>query len=149
MAKVEIELVKIVLQRAEIEARKAAQIIDDLKFESKQLKGEDKESPFKKQFVAILNDATGKFEKANLTFEGWVFQIPIDAEPQSVVERLYKGVYDYNISPKGRRMPLKTTAEACEFGSANLYKKHKLWVKTKEPIIFLPIANKIPLQKQD
>ena len=36
MAKVDIELVQMILQRADLDARKISQIMEDLKFESKQ-----------------------------------------------------------------------------------------------------------------
>lgn len=48
MAKVDIELVKTILQRADLDAVKISQIMDDLKFESKQKDSdEDKEPPVK------------------------------------------------------------------------------------------------------
>ncbi len=143
MAKVDIELVKMVLQRAELDARTVAQIIEDINFESKQKDAdEEKEKPVKKQFVVVVSDPRGRFTDADYT--GWVMQIPEDENPASVLERLHNGAYDFNASPKGQRMPLKTVAEACEFGSAKIYKEHKLWVKTKEPVLIVRSDNKIP-----
>ena len=50
MAKVDIELVKVILQRAELAARKIAQIMEDINFESKAKDAaEKKEPPCKKQ----------------------------------------------------------------------------------------------------
>ena len=51
-------------------------------------------------------------------------------------------------TPKGRRMPLKTVAEACEFGSAKIFKEHKVWVKTKEPVLIVRTNNKIPREEK-
>jgi hypothetical protein len=145
MAKVDIELVKVILQRAELDARKIAQIMEDINFESKAKDdAEKKEPPCKKQFVMIVNDPYGKIKETGFEYSGWVVQIPEDEAPQTAIERLYKGVYDFNITPKGRRLPIKTVAEACEFGSAKVYKEHKIWVKTKEPVLLITTNGKIP-----
>ena len=80
MAKVDIELVKVVLQRAELDAQKTAQIMEDLAFEAQALKGaEDKEPPCKKQFVVFLNDPNGLLRSPR-DLIGWVAQIPEDDE---------------------------------------------------------------------
>lgn len=144
MAKVDIELVQMVLQRADLGAQKTAQIMEDLKFESKQKDNDgEKEPAVKKQFVIVVNDPYGKIGETGFE-QGWVVQIPEDAAPMEALEKLHKGVYDFNLTPKGRRMPIKTIAEACEFGSAKLYKEHKIWVKTKEPVLALVTNGKIP-----
>ena len=147
MAKIDLELVKAVLQRADLDAKKIAQIIEDITFESKAQESEkEKEPPVKKQFVVIVSDPYGKFADADYT--GWVVQIPEDENPSTALERIHLGSYDYNITPKGRRMPLKTVAEACEFGSAKIFKEHKVWVKTKEPVLIVRTSNKIPREEK-
>ena len=147
MAKVDIELVKAVLMRAELDAQKTAQIIQDITFESKAAQAdEEKEPAVKKQFVVVVSDPYGKLTDADYT--GWVVQIPEDENPASALERLHKGAYDYNITPKGRRMPLNTIAETCEFGSPKIYKEHKIWVKTKEPVLIVRTNNKIPMESE-
>ena len=148
MAKVDLELVKMVLQRADLDAQKITQIIEDINFESKSKEAdEEKEPPVKKQFVVLVSDPYGKF--TDMDYTGWVVQIPEDENPATALERLHKGAYDFNLSPKGRRMPLKTIAEACEFGSAKIYKEHKVWVKTKEPVLIVRTNNKIPREARD
>ncbi len=154
MAKVDIELVQMILQRSELDTVKISQIMDDLKFESKQKETDaEKEPPVKKQFAVIINDPYGKIAETGFEYQGWVVQIPEDDAPQTALESLYKGVYDYNLTPKGRRMPLKSIAEACEFGSAKLYKEHKVWVKTKEPVLIIRsngvIPRETPTEKSD
>ena len=144
MAKVDIELVKVVLQRAELDAQKTAQIMEDLAFEAQALKGaEDKEPPCKKQFVVFLNDPNGLLRSPR-DLIGWVAQIPEDDEPDGAEERLYAAARDYNLTPKGRRMPLTTVSEACEFGSAKINKEHGLWIRSKEPVLVVPVLNRIP-----
>ena len=45
MAKVDIELVQMILQRADLDARKISQIMEDLKFESKQKDSDAEKTP--------------------------------------------------------------------------------------------------------
>ena len=142
--KVDIDLVKMVLRRARLTAVQQEQILEDIRFESNQVVGEDREPPEKKQFVVILNDPYGKLEDAGVEFSGWVVQIPEDADPHSAPRRLYGGAYDFNQTPKGRKMPLKTIDEAVRFGSPKIYKEHKIWMKTKESVLIIPANGKLP-----
>jgi len=145
MAKVDTDLVKMVLQRTELGEETVVKIMADIAAESKVKEvGEEKELPVKKQSVVILSDPHGKLAASGFDYTGWVVQIPEDDNPASALKRLYKGAYDYNVTPKGRRMPLKTVEEACEFGSAKIFKEHKIWVKTKEPILIVATNGRIP-----
>ena len=73
MAKIDLELVKVVLQRSELDAKKIAQIIEDITFESKAQEAEkEKEPQVKKQYVVVVSDPYGKFTDADYT--GWVVQ---------------------------------------------------------------------------
>ena len=145
MAEVDIEIVKNALQRAELGARKAAQIIEDITFETRACK-EVKEPPVKRQFVVFLSDPAGALRSPR-GLVGWVAQIPEDDLPDGSEERLYAAARDYNLTPRGRKMPLKTVAEACEFGSPKINKEHGLWIRTKEPVPVIPVFNKIPAEE--
>ena len=141
--KIDINLVEMVLRRARLTAVQQAQILEDIRYESNQVAVEDREPPEKKQFVVILNDPYGKLPKTGFEFSGWVVQIPEDDDPRSALEKLHCAAHDFNQTPKGRRMPIKTITEACEFGSAKLFKERKIWVRTKEPVLVLPTNGKI------
>ncbi len=143
MAKIDIELVEMVLKRTTLTALQQTQILEDLKFESKQVVGDDREPPEKKQFVVIVNDPYGKLPKTGFEYQGWAVQIPEDDDPHSALQKLHCAAHDFNQTPKGRRMPIKTIAEACEFGSAKLFKERKIWVRTKEPVLVLPTNGRI------
>lgn len=144
MAKVDIELVQMVLQRNDLGAQKTAQIMEDLKFESKQKDNDgDKEPAVKKQFVIVVNDPYGKIASTGMDFSGWVAQIPEDDSPQSVIDKINQAASDFNLTPKGRKTPLNTVAEFCEFGSAKINKASNLWVKTKEPVLICLTNGKI------
>ena len=144
MAKIDIEVVQSILMKTDIDAQMVAQIMEDLKFEAKQKGDEEKEPRQKNQFVVIVNDPYGKIKETGFDYACWVVQIPEDDAPMTALARLHKGVYDFNLTPKGRRMPIQTIAEACEFGSAKIYKEHKVWVKTKEPVLVLRTNGKVP-----
>lgn len=143
MAKIDIELVEMVLKRTSLTELQQLQILEDLKFESKQVATDDREPPEKKQYVIVVNDPYGKLGATGFEFSGWAVQIPEDDDPHSALEKLHCAAHDFNQTPKGRRMPIKTIAEACEFGSAKLFKERKIWVRTKEPVLVIPTNGKI------
>ena len=62
-------------------------------------------------------------------------------------ERIVKSAYEFNITPKGRRMPVKTIAEVCEHVSGRITKEQGLWIKTKEPVYVLRTGGKVPLDE--
>lgn len=70
-------------------------------------------------------------------------QIPEDDAPQTAISKINQASSDFNLTPKGRRMPLKTVAEFFEFGSQKINKESKLWVKTKEPVLVCLTNGKI------
>lgn len=145
MAKVDLELVKLVAQRLpNITDEQIARLIDELIFEAQAADAEEKTPAVKKQFVVIVSDPHGEIAALGKNFTGWVVQIPEDDNPAVALERIHWGAFDFNRTPKGQRLPLKTVAEACEFGSAKIFKEHKVWVKTKEPVLVMRSDNKIP-----
>lgn len=145
MAKVDIQLVEMVLKRAKVDTAQIAKILEDIKYETEAAKDTaEKEPAVKKQFVVIVNDPYGKIEETGFEYSGWVVQIPEDAAPQSALQKLHFGAYDFNITPKGRKMPIKTIDEAVRFGSAKIYKEHQIWLKNKEPVLIMTTNGKLP-----
>lgn len=147
MAKVDLELVKLVAQRQpDLSAEQIARLIEDLSFEARAADDAEEKTPaVKKQFVVIVSDPHGEIAALGKDFTGWVVQIPEDDNPAVALERIHKGAFDFNRTPKGQRLPLRTVAEACEFCSAKIFKEHKVWVKTKEPVLVALSDNKIPI----
>ena len=143
--KVDIDLVKLALQRLKVPVDDTATIIQEIVTEAKAAEAEkgEKEPTIKKQYVFLLSDPYGKF-KGDTDFTGWIVQIPEDDNPATALEKLHLGAYDFNRSAKGRRYPVKTVAEACEFGSAKIFKEQKIWIKTKEPVLVVRTNNKLP-----
>jgi hypothetical protein len=142
MAKVDLELVKVILQRNEMDVRQVARIIEEINQELAAMIDEDKPPPVKKQYVMLVSDPKGQLDGKDFT--GWVVQIPEEAGFAGTEERLLKAAGDFNASPKGRRMPVKSVAEICEHVPARFLKEQQVWVRTKEPVYVLTTANKLP-----
>ncbi|MFW6354603.1 MAG: hypothetical protein ACOC3I_09490, partial [Verrucomicrobiota bacterium] len=60
-------------------------------------------------------------------------------------ERIHRAAYNFNATPKGRRMPVESIGEACEAVSPRLLKDENVWIKTKEPVLIVKSDNKIPM----
>ena len=142
MPKVDLDLVKIVMQRNELDIRTIARIIEDLNLEIANQINEDKPPPVKKEFSILVSDPKGVLKNKDLV--GWVLQIPEGDSPHIVEKRLFKSAYAYNQTPKGRNMPVKSIGEVCEQVPARILKEEQIWVKTKEPVIIICTGNKVP-----
>jgi hypothetical protein len=142
MAKVDLELVKLILQRNVTDVRQVAQILEDINQELAAQVDEDKAPPVKKQYVILLSDPRGHL--AGKDFTGWVVQIPEDESPATTEDKLIRAAYEFNSTPKGRRLGLKTIGELCENIPARFLKDQLAWVRTKEPVLVVVSNNKIP-----
>ena len=143
MAKVDIALVAhVAQQKLNPSSKELDAFLTELSQRAEEMKPE-REAAVKKQFVFLLSDPKGKF-KGDTDYTGWVVQIPEDDNPATALEKLHLGAYDFNRSAKGRRYPLGNVAEACEFGSAKIFKEHKIWVKSKEPVLVVRTDGKLP-----
>lgn len=147
MPKIDVETLKFILQRNEPDIRKVAEIMQEVEME---LKAEEEERanrppPVKKQFSIVLADNEGVLEDKDLT--GWVVQIPEDDSVTVAPERIIRAAYEYNTTPKGRRMPVQTIGEACEAVTAKFFKEQNVWVKTKIPVLAVSTHNQIPTEK--
>lgn len=147
MAKVDIELVKRVLSRSLEDTNKVMEIIEELTEEVNAQQEEPKPPPVKKQFAIMISDPQEKL--VGTDFVGWVLQIPEEDSPAVAEERIFRSAYEFNVTPKGRRVPVKTVGEACEAVSARIFKEQNIWVKTKEPVLVLRTNNKIPMLKDN
>jgi hypothetical protein len=145
MPKVDLELVKMILQRNELDIRLVSQILEDINAEVQTAEDEEKVPPVKKQFVFMVSDPKNELEGKD--FVGWVLQIPEEDSPFTTEERLVKSAYEFNITPKGRRMPVKTIAEVCEHVSGRITKEQAVWIKTKEPVYVVRSGGKVPLDE--
>jgi hypothetical protein len=144
MAKVDLELVKMVLTRNDVETRLVADIIKEIQQESAAETDEEKEPAVKKQYVVVVYDPAGELEGMELT--GSIVQIPEDESVYTAVERLHRAGYEFNTTKKGRRMPVKTVGEVCEHVPARIAKEQKIWIKHKEPCFLLRTDGVLPTE---
>lgn len=111
-----------------------------------------KDASVKKQYIFVpypidklLSDAFDKSGTAEEQFartaqatdktqSGWVLQVPDGDNLADLWERVHRAVSNFNNSPKGRKIPVKTVAEAFEFVPARFWKEQKIWIKTKDVI---------------
>jgi hypothetical protein len=146
MAKVDIDLVRKVLQRNEVDYETISQVLEDLELELGNPDAAESEGllpPVKKQFVILISDPNGRF--TDELFTGWVLQVPEDQSPLEVPAKLIRAAYDFNQSKKGARDPAQTITDVCEVVPVKFLKPQQVWVKTKEPILVIRTDNKIPL----
>lgn len=144
MAKIDIDTLKLILQRNEPDTRKVAGILEDI---AEQIREEEEEKenrppPLKKQFSILVSDKDGELSEKDLV--GWVVQIPEDDGVQVAPSKIVKAAYEFNATPKGRRMPVETIGEACEAIPAKFFKEQNIWIKSKVPVLVVPVENKIP-----
>lgn len=144
MAKIDIETLKFILQRKENDPRKISEIMQEIEAELRAEEDEKANRPpaVKKQFSIVVADNEGVLVGKDLV--GWVVQLPEDDSVTVAPERITRAAYEFNTTPRGRRMPVQTVGEACESVSAKFFKEQQVWVKTKVPVLVVAIPNAIP-----
>ena len=149
MAKVELDLVERILKRAEIGGSVLMEIMGELQSAvhgETDFNDEPKVAPVKKQYVVLVADSDGELVEKELM--GWILQLPEDEPMQSVPEKVVRVAKAFNLSKKGRRYPVETVGETCENVSAKIFKEQKLWLKTKTPVLIIPVDNDLDLDSK-
>ena len=144
MAKIDVEKLKHILHRNESDIQKINDILNDIATELQIEQAEKEERPplVKKQFITLIADNDGVL--VDKDFASWVLQIPEEANPQAVIDKIHQSAYTYNASPKGSRIPVKSMGETLESVSAKIFKDNEVWVKTKLPVLVVSCNNQIP-----
>lgn len=143
MPKIDINKAAEIIKKNQVEPKVLRAIIEEMNLLSAREQDENEKEPaVKKQFVILISDPNGKLPKDD--FAGWVLQIPENESPATTQDRIFRGVYDYNASKKGRLYPAKTVGEALENVPAKHFKEAEVFVKTKTPVIMLRTDNEIP-----
>ena len=135
--KVELELVAKVLQKNKLNVRKTSKILEDLHNEIEN-ETVEKAKPIKKQFVILAS----KKKEAGCRV-GWALAIPEDLSPHVVEERVIEAAHDFNMTPKGRKLPVRTIGEAIESVPARILREQDIYRKHKEPVYIFLTNNKI------
>ena len=143
MPKIDVSKVAEILQRNHLEPAVLRRIIEEINHVVEpDPAAEDKPPPVKKQWVILVSDPEHRLPKDSLA--GWVLQIPESESPATAADRVFRGAYDFNVTKRGRLLPVKTVGEALENVPAKHFKEAELWVKTKTPVLILRTDNRIP-----
>jgi hypothetical protein len=112
MAKIDVDILKNILHRNESDIQKINDILNDIAMELKIEQAEKEARPpaVKKQFITLIADNEGVL--VDQDFASWVLQIPEEANPQAVIDKIHQSAYTYNATPKGSRFP-------CEINGGN------------------------------
>ena len=107
--------------------------------------GEEKEKvpATKKQFVVLLSDPLHKMPEGE-EFAAWVLQIPEEASPLSIQDRIETAAVNFNGTKRGRMLPVQTVGETLESVPTKSLKEVELWCKTKMPVLVVITRNEIP-----
>ena len=144
MAKVEVDVLKKLLESNQVDVRTRNSILQDIKRILEKEAEEKEMAPpaSKKEYTILISDPKGHLKGKD--FSGWVLQIPEGENPGLALDKLAAAAYEHNASPKGRKFPVETIGEACESVSPKLLKDQNVWVKTKIPVLVLRTDNKLP-----
>ena len=144
MAKIDIEKLKHILHRNENDVQKINDILNDIatELEIEQAEKESRPPIIKKQFITLIADNEGAL--LDQDFASWVLQIPEEANPQAIIDKIHQSAYTYNATPKGGRFPVKSVGETLESVSAKIFKENDVWVKTKIPVLAVSCKNQLP-----
>jgi hypothetical protein len=143
MPKIEVNKVAEILQKNKIEPAVLRRIVEEMNHIVQPDPGDETKPPaVKKQWVILVSDPERRLPKDD--FVGWVLQIPEDESPATTQDRIFRSVYDFNTTKRGRLLPVNTIGEALENVPAKQFKEADLWLKTKNPVLVLRTDNQIP-----
>lgn len=139
MAKVDLEIVKKVLQENGVDIRLAATILNQIR-EVAIEEMVEREKPAKKQTLVLISDPKGDLPK---DLVGWVVQILEDDDPREAAGKIAEVASVFNGTPKGQRLPVASFGDACQSLPAKLLKENNVWIKTREPVRVFAVKNSL------
>lgn len=135
-----------IIKRHEVDPEKLRAIVEEMNLLVQPDVDEEKNPHEKKQFCVLVSDPDGKIQGGMVA---WVLQIPENESVLTTQERIFKAVYEFNTTKKGRLMPAKTVGEALENVPAKHFKETGIWCKTKTPVLLLTTDNEIPKKAKE
>ena len=142
MPKIDVSKVAEILKKNQIDPAVLRRVIEEMNIAVQPDTGEEKPPAVTKQWVIVLSDPESRLPKGD--FVGWVLQIPENESVVTTPDRVFRAIYDFNASKKGRLLPVKTVGEAFENVPAKHFKDADVWVKSKIPVLMLRTDNEIP-----
>lgn len=137
------------LRQAELPDEKITEVITDLQRRGEEIAEDtaDEASGREKwQYVVLINNAEGVIPDNVPAMYGWVVKIPESATPMDAKTRAISAGQDFNMSPKGRRVPVRNVGEALQnVGRKIMREGHGLQVQTKEAVVCMVINGTEPI----
>lgn len=127
----DILIVKTIIQRNGVDFKTTSQIMLDIQ-EAVENQKEERPPAVKKQICLLTTGETG-----------WAVKIPEDDNFRSCREKIIRAAEDFNMTPKGRRLPVRTIGEALETVPAKYFREHNIWILTKEPVFLQKVENSL------
>lgn len=146
MAKVDVDVIADVLINNQFEPDIISKLIKEIENQQEIVAEEEKasrEPPVKKQWVMIVSDPRGTLPEGE-DYVGMVVQIPEEEDVATTVDRIRRAAFEFNISKKGRKNPVKTLSEACQAVGTKFTKEQDVFIKTKLPVTVLRTDDTIP-----
>ena len=144
MPKIDVNKVAEILKKNQVEPKLLRQVVEEMNLLTQAETDEEKPPAVKKQWAILISDPEGRLPKTD--FAGWVLQIPEDESVATTQDRIFRAVYEFNTTKKGRLLPSKTVGEALENVPAKHFKETGVWVKSKTPVLMLKTDNEIPME---
>lgn len=145
MPKVDVDIIADVLINNQFEPDVISKLLQEIENQQEIVAEEEKatrEPPVKKQWVIVVSDPRGTLPEGE-DYVGFVAQIPEDEDVATTTDRLEKAAFEFNISKKGRKNPVKTLSEACQAVGTKFTKEQDIFIKTKLPVTVLRTDDKI------
>jgi hypothetical protein len=131
MPKIDVNKVAEILKKNQVDPKILRLIVEEMNILTQAETDEEKPPTVKKQWAILISDPEGRLPKTD--FAGWVLQIPEDESVATTQDKIFRAVYEFNTTKKGRLLPSKTVGEALENVPAKHFKETGVWVKSKRP----------------
>ncbi len=147
MPKINVSDAAEVLKKNLVDPKVLRQIIEEFNLLAQPELGDEKPEAVKKQTLLIISDPENTLPKRD--YVGWAVKIPETESAATVLDRLYRGVFDHNATKKGMLYPAKTVGEALENVPARFFKEADLWISTRTPVLVIRSDNQIPKAEKE
>lgn len=106
----------------------------------------NREPKQKFEHVILLSDPTGVIPKGT-ELVGWVTKIKEGEDPGSVLDRIIRGIRNFNLSKKGKKSPATSIGDGIEGATRKFFKAEEIQVLTKESVRIVFTDNVLPTDK--
>lgn len=137
-SKIDLSLVAAALKTHKVPPPDIRAILEDLSAQVAPESGDEPTPRAKNQFVCLSNPE-GTF--------GWVFQMPFDASPTTLLDRIHRAAHAFNASKRGRLIPVVSISETLAGVPRKFFKDagDGLVLKNKEPVALIRLTQgKLP-----